>query len=310
LAVPLAQADLIPLSSLNLVGNGPGLSELVTNASNQTVLRLTPNFDTNIGSTLSPAGAAWTKTAVNVADPFSVDFKFQMTDPTGNLDFGPSGKGPAHGGDGIAFLIQNSPAGDQALGLGAGGMGFMFIPNSLAIMLDTYQNAAPDFYGDPSNNYIGVNTRGTLFNVPHHFCTGGILTADASIGSDLPASEDTCTKNPELGMTGFGGVPALSVNMDDGNVHDLVFDYVPGTLTIFLDSTKVLTVPVNFQDLLDLQNGKDAFLGFTAGTRNAYQNQDILSFAIAPEPSWGQLCVPLAMFLAIGLTRWLRRAKA
>ena len=52
-------------------------------------------------------------------------------------------------------------------------------------------------------------------------------------------------------------------------------------------------------------------LGFTAGDRNAYQNQDILSFAITPEPVWGQLAIPLAMLLvAIGVTRsWQRTAK-
>ena len=85
-------ADAIALSSLTLVGT----SQVLGNGT----LRLTDNTD-NPGQTgPSPAGAAWSPTTVNVANPFSVDFHFQMTEPTGNLDHG-------NGGDGIAFLIQN-----------------------------------------------------------------------------------------------------------------------------------------------------------------------------------------------------------
>lgn len=307
LATTPAFADIISLNSLNLVGTSTILSPSGT-------LRLTDTTDPN-PSGPSPAGAAWTKSTYNVAAPFSVNFQFQMTDPTGHLDGN-------NGGDGIAFLIQDGSAtgafgngfGDTALGLGAGGMGFMGIKDSVAVMLDTYQNNSPDYYGDPSDNYIGVNTQGTGTNVPHHFCDSkGELTADPSIGSDISLP---CTTNPELGMTGFGGVNPLSVNMDDGKVHDVEIIYTgsnPGErmLDIYLDSTLVLAVSIDLATLLNLQGGDDAFLGFTAGTRNAYQNQDILSFSETPipEPIWGQVWVPLAMLLAVALGRKFKRAR-
>jgi len=295
--VPLL-ADVIPLTSLNLVGT----SQIIPGGT----LRLTDNTDPNPAGP-SPAGAAWTNTTYNVTNSFAVDFHFQMTDPTGNLDHG-------NGGDGIAFLIQNDPLGKSAIGVGAGGMGFLGITDSVAVMLDTYQNDSPNFYGDPSNNYIAVNTRGTAFNAPHHFCTGNLLTADAGVGSDLTGSsfDPSCTANPTLGMTGFGGVNPLSVNMDDGKVHDVGVVYTGSVLDIYLDSALVLAVAIDLGTVLNLQGGTNAYLGFTAGTRFAYQNQDILDFAYAPvpEPAWPQFWVPLAMILGAVVHRKWRRSKA
>src|SRR4029077_2355299 len=132
------------------------------------------------------------------------------------------------------------------------GMGFFGIYDSLAVMLDTYQNNYA--YGDPNGNYIAVNTRGTDFHVPHHFCTDVQLTTDPSQPPDLPGV--TCTKNPGLGLTGL--LPTL---LDDGNVHNLTLVYVPGTLGISLDSVQVLSVPVNLADTLSLAGGTDAYLG-------------------------------------------------
>ena len=292
-------ADTIPLSSLDLVGT----SQIISGGT----LQLTDNTDPN-PSGPAPAGAAWTPGQYDVANSFSANFQFQFTDPTGHLDDG-------HGGDGIAFLIQNSAQGTSAIGEGAGGMGFLGISDSVAIMLDTYQNNSPDYYGDPSNNYISVNTRGTDFNVPHHFCTsvnGTMqLTADPNLPSDLTGSSFSplCTANPTLGMTGYGGVPALAPDMDDGQVHDLGIVYTGSVLDIYLDSTLVLAVSIDLATTLDLQDGTDAFLGFTAGTRFAYQNQDILNFNITPEPVWSQLWVPAAMILIVMLTRKWHRGR-
>ena len=85
--------------------------------------------------------------------------------------------------------------------------------------------------------------------------------------------------------------------------------YTGTALDIYLDSALVLAVSIDLATTLDLQGGTDAFLGFTAGTRFAYQNQDILSFNVStPEPVWSQLWVPLAMLLAMVIGRkWQRR---
>jgi len=279
-------AATIDLNSLNLVGT----SQIISG----NVLRLTPNFDTDPAGD-PPAGAAWTTTLFDVADPFTVSFDFRMSDPTGHLDSDGSG------GDGIAFLIQDGASGDTALGRGAGGMGFLGIYDSVAVMLDTYQNNYA--YGDPNGNYIAVNTRGTDFNVPHHFCTDGELTTDPTKPLDLPGV--TCTSNPGLGLTGL--LPTL---LDDGNVHNLTLVYVPGTLGISLDSAPVLTVPLNLADTLSLNGGTDAYLGFTAGTRFSYQNQDILDFSVVsvPEPGTGMQWIgALVVVSAMGLKRKLKK---
>jgi Bacterial lectin len=294
---PAVHANPISFSTLALVGT----SELVS----PTLLRLAPNFDANPGANPGdppvgdpPAGAAWSSTAFNVADPFAVSFSFRMWDPdlTAQTD-------PADGsaGDGIAFVIQNDFRGTSAIGRGAGGMGFMGIFDSVAVMFDTYQNNYA--YGDPSGNYIAVNTRGTDFNVPHHFCTDGQLTTDPALPPDLP--DVTCTSDPSLGITG-----ELSPLMDDGAVHSALIVYNPGTLMVYLDSVSVLTVPLNLASTLSLQNGDSAYLGFTAGTRFSYQKQDIVDFAYTPipEPATSSAFVAGLLFLAV--FRWTRKRAA
>jgi hypothetical protein len=288
---PAANASPITLSTLDLVGT----SQLQS----PSLVRLTPNYDTNVVAGVPvgdpPAGAAWTPNTVDVADPFAVSFDFQMSDPTGQTD-----PADGSGGDGIAFLIQNDPRGTSAIGRGAGGMGFLGIYDSVAVMFDTYQNNYS--YGDPNGNYIAVNTRGTDFNVPHHFCTGGQLTTDPSLPPDLPGV--TCTASPALGMTG-----PLSPLMDNGAVHQALIVYYPGTLAVYLDSALVLTVPLDLASTLSLQNGDDAYLGFTAGTRYSYQNQDIVDFSYTPvpEPSTAAVCITGLAFLAF--LGWRRKSE-
>jgi len=100
------------------------------------LLRLTPNFETDPAGD-PPAGAAWTRSALNVADPFSVSFSFQMWDASPTAQHDPF---DGSGGDGIAFVIQNDFRGTNAIGRGAGGMGFLGVFDSVAVMFDTYQN--------------------------------------------------------------------------------------------------------------------------------------------------------------------------
>ncbi len=308
-----AFAEIIPLSSLDLVGSSTILPGGTLRLTNNTVVTGLP----------SPAGAAWTPTQYNVASPFSANFQFQFSDPAGHLDDG-------NGGDGIAFLIQNSPQGTSAIGVGAGGMGFLGIQDSVAVMLDTYQNDSPPYYGDPSDNYIAINTRGSSFNTPHHFCTyvpsaGAYeLTASEAYPSDLNGSSFSpyCSADPTLAMTGFVtgtgptgskpgvvGFPALSVDMDNGDVYDLDVVYTGSVLDIYLDSALVLAANI---DLAAEVGGPVAYLGFTAGTQNAFQNQDILSFSETPipEPAGGQLWIPMAIFLVAALARKWQRGRA
>jgi hypothetical protein len=290
LVAPVASGATIELNSLTRAGT----AQIVSPG----VLRLTPNFDTSTNSSGEPigdppAGAAWAATPFQVSSSFSVGFKFRMSDPTGYLDADGSG------GDGIAFVIQNDPRGTGAIGRGAGGIGFLGIYNSVAVMFDTYTNNYA--YGDPNGNYVAVNTRGQDFNVPHHFCTDGQLTTDPSRPLDLPGV--TCTSNPTVAMTGL-----VSPLLDDGNIHEALISYTPGTLAVYLDAKLLLTAPLDLTSTLSLLNGTNAFLGFTAGTRFSYQNQDILEFTVTPipEPSTAALCLGAAGMLL--LLKYRKRA--
>ena len=102
---------------------------------------------------------------------------------------------------------------------------------------------------------------------------------------------------------------ALSPLMDDGNVHQAMIVYNPGTLSVYLDSASGVIGPPGSRHTLSLQNGNNAYLGFTAGTRFSYQNQDIVDFSMTPvpEPATRTGCLAGLAFLAF--LGWKRRRR-
>lgn len=107
-------------------------------------------------ATFNQGGGIWLKEKRNVAQDFSIQIGFQITQP-GNS-----------GADGIAFVIQNNNS--DAIGIYGGGIGYAGIPNSLAIEFDTYPNSE---YSDPNDNHIGIQTRGKNPNNADHAITLG-----------------------------------------------------------------------------------------------------------------------------------------
>ena len=221
-----------------------------------TVLRLTP-------SQTDWAGSVWYKTQQPVAGAFSTTFTFQLSGA--NTDYGP--------GDGIAFLIQNSAT--SALGPEGCGIGFGFsnfcmgevgpqagIPNSLAIEFNTFLNYAVD----PSDSDVSIqNCGGTGANSVDPSCR-------------LAINDLTQLPNP--------------INLADGNVHTVTITYSgPGTtlLDVILDNVDLFpATPSNPSggvvfniSTLGLNNG-NAWVGFTAATGGADDNQDILSWTFQP----------------------------
>jgi lysophospholipase L1-like esterase len=219
----VAQNNLPPL---NLVGNAVRLEDR---------LRLTVDQE-------SQTGAAWLPAKQQVQDGFEATFDWQINRAN-----------PRRGADGFAFVIHNAdlPFPGLALGGGRNGLGYSGILNSLAVEFDTLQNLPEEFggeLGDPNDNHISVQSRGTLPN----------------------------TANPTFSLGSTTGLPLLA----DGNVHRAKVVYVPGTLTIFLDdlTRPVLTVPVDLGTTLSLDNSR-AWIGFTAATGGRSQAHDILSFS-------------------------------
>jgi hypothetical protein len=184
------------------------------------------------------AGAAWLPAKQFIQGGLAATFQWQI-----------SRNGQEEGGDGFAFVVQN--ASGLALGDGGGGIGYNGIPNSLAVEFDTLQNPPGEFegeLGDPNDNHISVQTRGTLPN----------------------------SASPTFSLGTTTTLPLLT----DGSVHNAKVAYVPGTLTVFMDdpAKPVLTVPVDLGTILRLGNGQ-AWVGFTAATGGRSQAHDILSFS-------------------------------
>jgi hypothetical protein len=193
-------------------------------------------------------GAAWLPEKQLVQDGFEATFGWQINRAT-----------PRRGADGFALVIHNAdgqPFPHILLGEGRHGLGYQGIPNSVAVEFDTLQNSPADFglgtKGDPNDNHISVQSRGTELN---------------NANTDFSLAFTTQTE------------PAIPL-FADGGVHTTKVAYKPGTLTIFLDDmTKpVLTVPVDLGTKLRLDEGK-AWVGLTAATGNRSQAHDILSFS-------------------------------
>ena len=102
------------------------------------VLRLTP-------ATTGQAGAAYSPTPVTLGGGgvFSTAFQFRFTN-TGGI-------APA---DGITFVLAASSAG---LGGAGGGLGYLGVPNSVAIEFDTFNNGEVG-----GSNHVAVDTNGAL----------------------------------------------------------------------------------------------------------------------------------------------------
>jgi len=198
---------------------------------------------------LNQASVVWTTNRVTVADGFVSTFNFRISNPGGYLD--PLG---APGGDGFAFVIQNMSGTGPAFSpaITGGGMGFNGMTNTVAIAFDTWQNVNAL---DLDNNHISVVTNGT-----------GVVTP---------------SRNYSIGYT------SVIPDMSDGAIHTGRIAYTPGTMKVYLDDlvTPRLTIPITLDGTLSLTNGR-AWVGFTAATGGAYQNQDILdwSYAVVPGP--------------------------
>jgi hypothetical protein len=188
-----------------------------------------------------------------------------------NFDF--SGMNPD--ADGFTFTLQNSPAGATAIGAGGGGIGYVGIPNSIAVKFDMWDsnNAAALGGPKPSNN---------TYTASGVYLNGDPLTDDPRQAiSTTPAPLETSvdfSRNPDLTTTGidFHANP----NTDQYTV-ELKYDgtTLSETLTdVTLAKSATQTYTINLPQVLGAHT---AFAGFTAGDGGAFSETQIDTWTYA-----------------------------
>ncbi len=237
------------------------------------VLRLTT-------ANLNQHGSAWFKIQQPLSTGFTTAFQFQISKT--NLCFFCSF--PA---DGLAFVIQNDPAGTGAIGYTGNGENMAYgnndvstarsrgeaILNSLAIELDTHQNSN---YSDPDGNHIAVQSCG-----PNN---AGTLTPNS-------ADHNYACPDGNLAKLALQSLPA-GMSLTDGLVHTITVNYLPpgsctsacNNLSVYFDSTLVLQATLDITKQLNLTGGSTAFVGFTAATGSLVENNDIVSWSFSQWP--------------------------
>jgi Legume lectin domain len=234
------------------------------------VLRLTPNQGFY-------AGSAWYGTQQPVAGAFTSTFTFQLTGANGIL----CGEVPCPG-DGIAFLIQNSAAGTAALGPEACGIGFggsaycqtiygpqSGISNSLAIEFNTFDN----YDVDPSSSDVTIqNCGGTGANSVDPTCQLAV--------------NDLTQLNPPINLSD-GTVHTVTINYSGPNT--MLLDVILDNIDLFPPTSSNPTGGVKFNMAsIGLASGNScsnclAWVGFTAATGGADDNQDIQTWTFTPQ---------------------------
>lgn len=200
-------------------------------------------------------GVAWHKLPVTVNSGFETIFRFRISEGNqGTCD----DDGSLPGADGLAFVIQNNGptiSGDTDWGIGYDG-----IPNSIAIEFDMFKN--DKIVNDINGNHIAVQSRGKLPN------------------SSIHLSENT------LGLS--SNILKLEPNGKD-YYSKIIYNRIVEKLEIFLSETEAFGDAVliieNFkiEDYIDLDLDKNAFVGFTASTGDAWERHEILSWYLCSE---------------------------
>jgi len=144
-------------------------------------------------------------------------------------------------GDGLGadgIVFVIQPVSSTVGALG-GGIGYQGIPTSLGVEFDTWNNGAPQ---DTDGNHVGIDLNGSVASV---------VTA------------------------------AIPTRLNNGAVWFAWIDYDGTTLTLRLSQTSTRPVAPTLSRTVDLAavlGTTQAFVGFTSGTGDAFENHDVLTW--------------------------------
>lgn len=196
--------------------------------------------------------STWTRRRFPISPGFFTRFRFCITDR------GSANKEGPIGGDGFAFVMQNSgpqAAGGKGVGLGYAEVGreeasipHPGIRSAVAIEFDTYKNADRL---DPNANHIAIQI---------------------SNGRSLTSRHDA--------LSSLGTSDISPINLSDGKVHAAEIEYSKPVLQISIDGRVVMIKHCDLASLTDSRDGM-AFIGFTGGTGAAYQRLVVLDWSFS-----------------------------
>ena len=172
------------------------------------------------------ASSAWYVTPVNVQS-FTTDFTFQLSNPVA---------------DGMTFAIQNNS--NTIVGASAGNLGYGYIPNSIAIKFDLFNNQ-----GEGSDS-TGLYTDGTPPIVP------------------------------AIDMTSSG----VNLHSDDTMAVHVVYDGTTLTMTITDNVTGASFTTSWTINIPATVGANTAYVGFTGGTGYSSSSQKILTWSFSNTP--------------------------
>ena len=170
------------------------------------------------------AGSTWYSTPVNI-QAFTTNFTFQLVNP---------------GADGITFAIQNNNT--SAIGPTAGNLGYGYIPNSIAIKFDLFNNRGEG----PDSTGLYVDGAPPII--------------------------------PAIDMTSSG----VNLHSGDIMAVQMVYNGATLTMTItdtVTNATFSTSFTINIPATV---GGNTAYMGFTGGTGTLTASQEILTWTYTP----------------------------
>jgi hypothetical protein len=217
---------------------------------------------------------------------FYQHFRVRISGGGGNL--------PPNGADGLAFILQNDPGGDPlgvgkigtgkgVLGINGEGLGYGGVTQSLALELDTLQNAAQS---DPDGNHVALLLGGLTGHTSDGTKMGTPLMAAAEGATVVPwqpVKLDPVMKSLESTAVSYDtrdvwidyecAAPnkcSMKVYMTFNNtllMNEFASSINPPTLPKRPDAP--IMVVDNLKDLSTYLNGPTGFAGFSASTGGA-----------------------------------------
>jgi hypothetical protein len=155
--------------------------------------------------------------------------------------------GPGGASDGITFVLQAQSA--NALGANGGSLGYTGITPSVAVEFDTWHNVGVDL----NDNHVGILTSGQFIE----------------IDPQTPYGVRNCQPTGAFGCMSNGDLWSVWIDYDGTNLNVAVAD---NSVT---RPANIISYPI---DLSVLLGGNSAFVGFTAGTGDGFENHYILNW--------------------------------